>query len=168
MGDPRRTRRALALLDGGRSAFLRTARRVSFCEDDAHDALQRASLILLEKAPDYPEARLTAWMHVVTRREALALRRERERHVGPDLSELAEVLPCAGPCPAEQAERRDAARQRARDLAQLKPAERRALVLRAEGYSYREICALTGWTYTKVNRSLAEGRARLRDLRLGC
>ena len=26
------------------------------------------------------------------------------------------------------------------------------MLLRAEGYSYREICELTGWTYTKVNR----------------
>ena len=31
-------------------------------------------------------------------------------------------------------------------------------MLRAEGYSYKEICAETGWTYTKVNRCLAEGR----------
>ncbi len=47
-------------------------------------------------------------------------------------------------------------------LAALRADERRALVLQASGYSYAEICALTGWTYTKVNRSLAEGRAKLR------
>src|SRR5919108_152873 len=33
-----------------------------------------------------------------------------------------------------------------------------ALVLKAEGFSYREICAMTGWSYTKVNRLLTEGR----------
>ena len=27
-----------------------------------------------------------------------------------------------------------------------------------EGYSYAEIQELTGWTYTKVNRCMAEGR----------
>jgi DNA-directed RNA polymerase specialized sigma24 family protein len=37
-------------------------------------------------------------------------------------------------------------------------------VLQAEGYSYAEIQAITGWSYTKVNRCLAEGRARLRAL----
>jgi DNA-directed RNA polymerase specialized sigma24 family protein len=53
---------------------------------------------------------------------------------------------------------------RARALRRLKPDERRALVLKAEGFSYAEICELNGWTYTKVNRCLAEGRARLRQL----
>ena len=38
------------------------------------------------------------------------------------------------------------------------------IALQAEGYSYAEIQALTGWTYTKVNRALSEGRARLRAL----
>ncbi len=36
-------------------------------------------------------------------------------------------------------------------------------MLQAEGYSYAEIAETCGWTYTKVNRSLAEGRARLRS-----
>ncbi len=31
-------------------------------------------------------------------------------------------------------------------------------MLKAEGFSYREICAMTGWSYTKVNRLLTEGR----------
>ena len=34
----------------------------------------------------------------------------------------------------------------------LKPGERLALGLLAAGYSYKEICAHTEWTYTKVNR----------------
>jgi DNA-directed RNA polymerase specialized sigma24 family protein len=37
-------------------------------------------------------------------------------------------------------------------LAQLKPQERRALTLKALGYSYSEIGELTGWTYTNVKR----------------
>jgi hypothetical protein len=52
-------------------------------------------------------------------------------------------------------------RQGAEALAQLKPQEIRALQLRAEGYSYREICQITSWTYTKVNRCLTEGRREL-------
>ncbi len=47
-------------------------------------------------------------------------------------------------------------------LAALKRDERRALSLLALGYSYSEICELTEWSYTKVNRCLAEGRAALR------
>jgi hypothetical protein len=48
-------------------------------------------------------------------------------------------------------ERLDERRRAARDLSRLKPDERRALGLLALGYSYKEICAITGWTYTKRN-----------------
>src|SRR3954454_550675 len=45
-------------------------------------------------------------------------------------------------------------------LKALKPDEARALLLKAEGLSYEEIGSRFGWTYTKVNRSIAEGRKR--------
>ena len=45
-------------------------------------------------------------------------------------------------------------------LRALKPDEARALLLKAEGLSYDEIGRRFGWTYTKVNRSIAEGRKR--------
>ena len=45
-------------------------------------------------------------------------------------------------------------------LRALKPDERRALMLKAQGYSYQEIGEHFGWTYTKVNRSITEGRRR--------
>jgi RNA polymerase sigma factor (sigma-70 family) len=155
-----RSRAAVSLLDAHATALRRSARRVSICPDDADEALQRATLILLTKAPPHPPARLAGWMHVVTRREALALRRERERLLGAEVGDVH----ASAPCPAERAERREDSRRRARLLARLKPDQRRALVLKGQGYSYREICELTGWTYTKVNRCLAEGRARLRQL----
>lgn len=153
----------MALLESHGASFRRTARRFSLCLDDAEDALQRATLILLTKAPPHPPRRLVAWMHLVTRREAHAVRRERERLLAAEPSDL---TPSPALCPAEQAERREEARERARALRRLKPAEQRALVLLGEGYSYAEICELTGWTYTKVNRCLVEGRARLRELGL--
>jgi RNA polymerase sigma factor (sigma-70 family) len=156
-----RTRAAVSLLGAHEVSLRRAARRVSICHDDADEALQRATLILLTKAPPHPPRRLAGWMHVVTRREALALRRERERLLA---AEVGEALPCAAPSPAERAERRERSRDRVRLLGRLKPDERRALVLKGQGFSYREICELTGWTYTKVNRCLAEGRARLRQL----
>jgi len=151
---------AVSLLEAHGAAFRRTARRVSLCADDADDALGRATLILLEKAPAHPPERLAAWMHLVTKREALAIRRERERLLSAELSERSS----GGPCPAEHAERIEWALSRARVLQRLKPDERRALVLRGEGYSYAEISELNGWTYTKVNRCLTEGRARMRLL----
>jgi hypothetical protein len=42
---------------------------------------------------------------------------------------------------------------------------RRVLVLRAAGYSYKEIAELLGVTYTNVNRQVTERRAELREIR---
>jgi RNA polymerase sigma factor (sigma-70 family) len=156
-----RSRAAVGLLDRHAATLRRVARRVSLCADDADEALQRAFLILLTKAPPHPPARLASWMCVVTRREALAVRRERERLLG---AEVRDTLASTAPSPAERAEIRERSRERARLLGRLKADERRAIVLKGQGYSYREICEMTGWTYTKVNRCLAEGRARLRVL----
>jgi RNA polymerase sigma factor (sigma-70 family) len=161
-----------ATLTCGTAALRRTARRYSLCTDDADDALQRALEILLTRADEVEPARVGAWMQVVTRREAQRVRRERERLLGgADAGELPvgcadhlDCLPSDRPGPAERLERRERAAGALRALAALKPQERRALVLQAQGYSYAEICELTGWTHTKVNRCLAEGRARLRQL----
>jgi DNA-directed RNA polymerase specialized sigma24 family protein len=58
-------------------------------------------------------------------------------------------------------------------MRQLKPDERRALILfyameasRGDGGRYRHIMRATGWSYTKVNRCLSEGREALRALLL--
>ena len=162
-----RRERALALLALAEPDFRRTARRLSLCVDDAEDAFQRAVEILLTKAPDRPPASLIAWMQIVTRREALAVRRARERLLAAwrhEPEDMISRLLCDRPGPMEHAERRDSVAAAARALAALKPDERLAIALQAHGYSYTEICELCGWTYTKVNRSLAEGRARLRRL----
>jgi RNA polymerase sigma factor (sigma-70 family) len=161
-----RRERALAVLAIAEADFRRTARRMSLCADDAEDAFQRAVEILLTKAPDRPPSALIAWMQVVTRREALAVRRARERLLAAWRDEPDDVvarLLCDRPGPVEYAERHDRVAAAARALAALKPDERLAIALQAHGYSYAEICELCGWTYTKVNRCLAEGRARLRD-----
>jgi RNA polymerase sigma factor (sigma-70 family) len=157
----------LSQLASSEAALRRTARRYSLCADDAEDAYQRAVEILLTKSPPAEPPRLAAWMPVVTRREALAVRRSRERLLGPPAEldrELLERIACDRPDPHERLERRERVVSAIRLLFQLKPHERRALVLQAHGYSYAEICELCGWTYTKVNRCLAEGRARLREL----
>jgi hypothetical protein len=49
-------------------------------------------------------------------------------------------------------------------LQALKPQELRALSLLAEGYSYVEIGEITGYSRTKINRCLAEGRERFRNI----
>jgi RNA polymerase sigma factor (sigma-70 family) len=168
--EPATARAATDLLGRHGPMLLRIARRHSLGQEDAEDALQRASEILLRKAPSLDPPRLIAWMAVVTKHEAMAVRKSRERIVRCLANETTPFDPLDAiaadvPQPAEHAERRDAITEAARSLAALKANERVAILLQAEGYSYAEICEMLGWTYTKVNRCLAEGRAKLRRSR---
>ncbi len=160
-------RDAVALLASHRAALLRRARRLSLCADDADDALQRAVEILLTRSHLVDRERIVPWMLTVVGREALAVRRRRMRDLGSepvgDAPDPIAFAPSEEPGPLERLEQRERVRRAARLLRRLKPQERRALALQAEGYSYAEIQQITGWTYTKVNRCLAEGRARLRQ-----
>jgi DNA-directed RNA polymerase specialized sigma24 family protein len=105
-------------------------------------------------------------MHTVTKHEAMGVRRARERLLGhrtragldgaaPD---LLDSLPSDRLQPPERAERSERVARSMEALAALKPQERTALLLKAQGYSYAEIMRRCGWTYTKVNRCMAEGR----------
>ncbi len=149
---------ALRLLSRHGAQILGTARRYAMTPEDAEDAYQRALEILLTKAPTTREEELIPWLKTVVKHEAFALRRQRERHSPvTDDGELGD-RPTPPSITHDQAERLEQLRQGAEALAELKPHEVQALLLRAEGYSYREICERTGWTYTKVNRLLTEGR----------
>ena len=77
--------------------------------------------------------------------------------------DLGECLPDPGRGPAEVTADRDLDERIRDQIRQLKPDERTALGLLGLGYSYEEICSLRGWSYTKVNRCVSEGRARLRE-----
>ena len=147
---------ALLRRHGGR--LMAVARRYSSTREDAEDAYQRAVEILLTRPPSTDPADLLPWMKTVVKHEAYAVGKQRTRHGTP--SEAEQIEPFAGMAasPAELVERRDRLRLGAEALGRLKPQEVRALLLRAEGLSYREICAATGWSYTKVNRCLSEGR----------
>src|SRR6266540_568019 len=149
---------ALELLARHGAQILATARRYAATPEDAEDACQRGLEILLTKAPSTSEDELIPWLKTVVKHEAFALRRQRERHSPvTDDGELRD-RPAPAAITHEQAERLERLRQGAEALGHLKPHEVRALRLKAEGFSYREICAMTGWSYTKVNRLLTEGR----------
>jgi DNA-directed RNA polymerase specialized sigma24 family protein len=57
------------------------------------------------------------------------------------------------------------AREALHALAGLRWRRRRMLVLRAAGYSYKEIAEMLSVTYTNVNGHVTGGRAELRELR---
>lgn len=170
--DAARKRAAMETYVRNEAALRRTARRYSLCTDDAEDALQRGLEILLRKAPTDDPRQLIKWTQTVVKHEALAIRRERENTLaGPaalraehDAEDWVALLPASADGPPERAERREAIARSREALRALKPQELRALTLLAEGYSYVEIGEVTGYSQTKVNRCLAEGRERFRKL----
>jgi RNA polymerase sigma factor (sigma-70 family) len=170
--DAARKRAAVETYVRNEGALRRTARRYSLCADDADDALQRGLEILLRKAPTDDPRELIKWTQTVVKHEALAVRRERERILaGPaaaraeaDAADWVSQIPADSDGPPERAERREAIARSREALRTLKPQELRALTLLAEGYSYAEIGEITGYSRTKINRCLAEGRERFRQL----
>jgi RNA polymerase sigma factor (sigma-70 family) len=165
-----RRRAACTLIDSHDAVFRRTARRYSICADDAEDAYQRALEILLTKAPPIEGDALVRWMQTVTKREALAVRRQRERLLGSPRPpghndddadrDPFEFIASESPGPNDRLARRERVARSGEALRALKPQEVRALTLKAQGYSYAEIGEITGWSYTKINRCMAEGRKR--------
>lgn len=139
-------------------SLLRTARRFSLCPDDAQDAYQRTLEIFMAHADRLDLDSAAGWLHVVVRREAQAIRRSRQRTVASDEVDFDKYESNSIPTPDERLASFDLVNRAAEALQRLKPQELRALWLKAQGHSYNEISALTGWSYTKVNRCLTEGR----------
>jgi RNA polymerase sigma factor (sigma-70 family) len=170
--DAARKRAAVETYAQNETTLRRTARRFSLCHDDAEEALQRSLEILLRKAPSEDPRHLVKWMQTVVKREAMAVRRERERVFAgpaalepePGMEDWVNLLPTEGDGPPERAEREEAVARSREALRALKPHELRALSLLAHGYSYVEIGEITGFSATKINRSLAEGRERFRRM----
>ncbi len=170
-----RKRAAVEIVTRYEPALRRTAQRYSLCADDAEDAFQRALEILLTKAPTTDPRELIRWTQTVTKHEALAVRRSREQAMGRTAPVTGDgepvdwvaLIPAGGAGPDERAERREAIARSREAMRALKPAERRALSLLAGGCSYAEIARITGFSATKVNRCIAEGRERFRQVLAG-
>jgi RNA polymerase sigma factor (sigma-70 family) len=142
------------------AAVLRVANQFSLCHDDALDAYQRAFEIYLRKLDTVDPATEDAWLRVVVKHEAMAIRNARLESVDRDEVDL-DTSVSAGLREVDDAVAGGERVERSVEaLRALKPDEARALLLKAEGLSYQEIGRHFGWSYTKVNRSITEGRAR--------
>ena len=153
---------ALDIMHRHRDEVLASARRWAETPEDAEDAFQRGLEIMLTKAPSTDPDHLVPWLKTVVKREAWSVRRQRERHT-PPASEFEDLDTPGCTTAHDEAVTFERLQHGAEALRGLKPHEVRAFVLKAEGLSYREICDTTGWTYTKVNRLLTEGRRRFQD-----
>jgi RNA polymerase sigma factor (sigma-70 family) len=142
--------------------MLATARRWSASDQDAEDAFQHVAERVLRNPPTGRVGDICAWLRTAVKNQALSIVRHRRRIAASGVPEALEGPPLFAPPTAPGADVRveqlERLRQSGQALRLLKPQEIRALQLRAEGYSYKEIAATTGWSTTKVNRCIAEGR----------
>lgn len=151
---------ARALVERHSGQLIATARRYSLSAEDAEDAYQRGLEIMLTRAPSLQEDYLVPWLKTVVKHEAFTIRKQRQRaEIVADSEFVSGFVPPAH----EQAERLERLRVGVEAMSRLKPQEVRCLLLRAEGFSYKQICDETGWTYTKVNRCISEGRRSFLD-----
>jgi RNA polymerase sigma factor (sigma-70 family) len=141
-------------------ALLRVARQASLCEDDALDAYQRALEIFVRRVETVEQATEVAWLKVVIRHEAMAIRRARSESVADADLDFDAFVPGVERSVDDQIAASERVRRSAEALRALKPDEAKALMMKAHGLSYEEIGERNGWSYTKVNRAITEGRRR--------
>ena len=151
-------RLVLGIIGAHADSLLAVARRHSLCPDDAQDAYQRAMEILLRHARRLEAEGAPKWAHTVVKHEAMRLRAARSRTVGSEEPDLDRHEAAGLPTPDEHVLAFDRLSRSAEALQRLKPQELRALWLKAQGHSYQEIAERCGWSYTKVNRCITEGR----------
>ena len=152
--------RVAAVVARHERTLLRVARQASLCHDDALDAYQRALEIFVRRVETVDPATEVAWLKVVVRHEAMAIRRARSESVDGEDVDVDAFVPGAERSVEEQIASGERVRRSAEALRALKPDEAKALMLKAHGLSYEEIGARNGWSYTKVNRAITEGRRR--------
>ena len=152
--------RIAAVVARHQPTLLRVAKQNSLCHDDALDAYQRALEIFVRRVSSVDPATEVAWLKVVVRHEAMAIRRARTQLVAADDIDLDAMHQEDVRSVEEQLAATERVRRSAEALRELKPDEAKALVMKAQGLSYDEIGERYGWTYTKVNRSITEGRRR--------
>ncbi len=151
----------LRLVRDHAAELLRFAQRFSICADDAHDAYQRAIEILVRRMRSDPPAHPLPWLRTVIKHESLAVRAQREELLGRKEFSVDSHADRHVEDLAERAVGFERLWHTAEALQRLKPQEVAALVQRAQGLTYDEIAARNGWTYTKTNRCITEGRRAL-------
>jgi RNA polymerase sigma factor (sigma-70 family) len=155
-----------------RSRLLAIANKNSANADDAEEALQDALFLFIDRFDPDEDTPPLAWLTLTLKRRCWALYHRRRRDwsnnsqvAGKQHFHAKRAPPDFQQHPDERVEISEATAELRQSLQRLKPAELRALSLLALGYRYNEICQLTGWTYTKVDRCIKEGRAALRTNR---
>ena len=137
--------------------LFRYCNRLTGDPDTAEDMAQEAFVRLLDRGPRGPTLGLRVWVfRVATNLIRDAARQARNRRRILDGAPPPE--PTAGP--ESEAERRERIESVRAALARLAPRDREVLILRQEGFSYREIAQVVNVAPTSVGTLLARALRR--------
>lgn len=129
--------------------------------DEAEDVAQEAFVRMVENEVRGPEAALRVWLFrtALNRvRDRARVRKNRER-----LLEENPVSPEPPSTPEEDAERAERRRRARRVLDELDERSREILLMRQEGFKYREIADAVGVAASSVGTLLARAQRRFQD-----
>jgi RNA polymerase sigma factor (sigma-70 family) len=147
--------------------LLRIAKRNAASPADAEEAVQDAFVFFISDYDPQLGSPPLAWLTLTMKRRCWRLREgaHHDRRIGADPegeheepTALIERQANRSRPVSERVAECDEARRR---LQGLKPDERTAIGMLAAGCTYGEVAGIRGWTYTKVNRCVYEGRRAL-------
>lgn len=149
------------LFDRVYPALFRYCHRLTGDPDAADDAAQEAFVRLVEREVEGEPAQLRVWLfkvatHVIRDRYRVAKNRER-------LLEIHPVRPSADPLPDRRAERAETVAAVRRALDRLSERDRMLLLMREEGFSYREMARAADVAPGSVGTLLARAQKRLAE-----
>ena len=147
-----------ALYDEVFPALYRYCHRLTGDADVAEDVAQEAFVRMLERAVTGEHAALRVWLfkvatHVIRDRWRISSNRRRLLEINP-------VTPGAAPDPALDLERSEDVTRVRRALGTLDARDRELLLMREEGFSYREIAEAVGVSATSVGTLLVRAQKR--------
>ncbi|MDR3714370.1 MAG: RNA polymerase sigma factor [Puia sp.] len=106
-------------------------------------------------------ADMRSWVYAIAHNLAVDFLRGKRPEAGNDWSELADTIPDKSPNPEEQAFRSERSAYFQSALGALPVQQRACVLLRAEGFRYREIAKMLGVAVPTVGESLRRGLDRL-------
>lgn len=157
-----------AALDQYEAALIRHAFGITRDAESARDVVQDTFLKLWHQPPEAIDGRLAQWLFTVCRNRALDVRRKESR-MTPLIDEQMEHCAAPNPSPADQAERREIARNILEMLDELPQNQREVVRLKFQAQlSYDEIAAVTSLSAGNVgfllHTAIKTLRARLAKL----
>lgn len=147
-----------ALYDAVFPALFRYLTRLTGDADAAEDVAQEAFVRLLEREVDGPLPALRVWLfrtgtHLVRDRWRVSTNRQR-------LLEIHPVTPSAAPDPERELERDEEVHRVRQALDELDERDKELLLMREEGFSYREMADAVGVQASSIGTLLARAQRR--------